>query len=193
MPNGPSPKATVPAVGGLFFPQARSLGIDQTDTSPAVQQKIVYAGVAGRSFAEASTTLERLADLGDQAGSAFAKIRAEAKQAADAQVAGADAAFTAQQKDGSRSLIARMGGLIAASSTETIPAWRPPKDEADLLLNVSGGMTLADHHRRARLIAYVDTDPAFTQVAAELLDELGPEARRRGITLRPFALNVCGD
>lgn len=38
---------------------------------------------------------------------------------------------------------------------------------ADLLLNVSGGMTIADHHRRARLVAYVDTDPAFTQVAAE--------------------------
>ncbi|HEY1634992.1 MAG TPA: hypothetical protein VGF64_09560 [Acidimicrobiales bacterium] len=38
---------------------------------------------------------------------------------------------------------------------------------ADLLLNVSGGSTLGEHHRRAGLVAYVDTDPAFTQVAAE--------------------------
>jgi hypothetical protein len=62
-PSGPNPKVTAPAVGGLFFPQARSLGIDQSDTSPALQQKIVYAGIASRSFAEASTMLERLADL----------------------------------------------------------------------------------------------------------------------------------
>jgi len=62
-PSGPNPKVTAPAVGGLFSPQARSLGIDQSDTSPALQQKIVYAGIASRSFAEASTTLERLADL----------------------------------------------------------------------------------------------------------------------------------
>ena len=62
-PNGPNRKATVPAVGGLFFPQAKSLGIDQTDTSPALQQKIVYAGIRCRSFAEASVTLERLAGL----------------------------------------------------------------------------------------------------------------------------------
>lgn len=62
-PNGPSRKVTVPAVGGLFFPQARSLGIDQTETSPALQQKIVYAGIASRSFAQASVTLEHLADL----------------------------------------------------------------------------------------------------------------------------------
>lgn len=62
-PNGPNPKATAPAVGGLFFPQAKSLGIDQTETSPALQQKIVYAGIAGRSFAQADEMLERLADL----------------------------------------------------------------------------------------------------------------------------------
>jgi hypothetical protein len=38
---------------------------------------------------------------------------------------------------------------------------------ADLLLNVSGGATLSERHRLARATAYVDTDPAFTQVAAE--------------------------
>ena len=51
------------AVGGLFFPQAKSLGIDQTETSPALQQKITYAGITGRSFAEARDSLEHLADL----------------------------------------------------------------------------------------------------------------------------------
>jgi hypothetical protein len=61
-PPGPSRKAPAPAVGGLFFPQAKSLGLGQTETSPALQQKIVYAGSAGRSFAQASALLERLAD-----------------------------------------------------------------------------------------------------------------------------------
>jgi hypothetical protein len=62
-PNGPNRQATVPAVGGLYFPQAKSLGIDQTETSPALQQKIVYAGIVSRSFTQASVTLEYLADL----------------------------------------------------------------------------------------------------------------------------------
>jgi hypothetical protein len=62
-PSGPNPKATVLAVGGLFFPQTRSLGIDQTETSPALQQKIVYAGITSTSFGAASTHLKQLADL----------------------------------------------------------------------------------------------------------------------------------
>lgn len=37
---------------------------------------------------------------------------------------------------------------------------------ADLLLNVSGGHEPVDHHRAARVLAYVDTDPGFVQVAA---------------------------
>jgi hypothetical protein len=40
-----------------FFPQSKSLGLDQTEASPAVQQKITYAGVVGRSLAEASELL----------------------------------------------------------------------------------------------------------------------------------------
>src|SRR5205085_6718079 len=61
-PSGPSRKATATAAGGLFFPQSKSLGIDQSETSPALLQKITYAGTAGRSFAEASATLQHLAD-----------------------------------------------------------------------------------------------------------------------------------
>jgi hypothetical protein len=53
----------VTAAGGLFFPQSKSLGIDQGETSPALLAKITYAGTAGRSFAEASALLEQLADL----------------------------------------------------------------------------------------------------------------------------------
>jgi hypothetical protein len=37
---------------------------------------------------------------------------------------------------------------------------------ADLLLNVSGGHQPDDHHRAARVLAYVDTDPGFVQVNA---------------------------
>ena len=37
---------------------------------------------------------------------------------------------------------------------------------ADLLLNVSGGHEPDEHHRAARVLAYVDTDPGFVQVAA---------------------------
>ena len=62
-PTGPNPKATAPAGGGLFFPPSKSPGIDQTDQSPAVQQKVVYAGIAGRSFAQAACLLEKLAAL----------------------------------------------------------------------------------------------------------------------------------
>lgn len=62
MPHGPSRKATATAVGGLFFPQSKSLGIDQSEASPALQQKITYAGTVSRSFAEGSELLQRLAD-----------------------------------------------------------------------------------------------------------------------------------
>jgi hypothetical protein len=53
----------VTAVGGLFFPQSKGLGIDQSDTSPTLLAKITYAGTASRSFAEGSALLEHLADL----------------------------------------------------------------------------------------------------------------------------------
>lgn len=56
--------ATAPAVGGLFFPQSKSLGIDLTEHSPAVQQMIVYAGRVATSFANAADLLENLTRLG---------------------------------------------------------------------------------------------------------------------------------
>src|SRR5437870_2789117 len=62
-PNGRSRKVTAAIVGGLFFPQSRSLGIDQRASSPAVVEKIVYAGTACRSFADASQVLHKLANI----------------------------------------------------------------------------------------------------------------------------------
>ena len=53
----------MPAVGGLFFPQSKSLGIDQGEASPALLQKITYAGTACRSFGQGSDALWQLADL----------------------------------------------------------------------------------------------------------------------------------
>src|SRR5262245_34658107 len=50
MSVGTNASDTVPAVGGLFFPQNQALGIDQTGFSPRVQQKIVYAGVENISY-----------------------------------------------------------------------------------------------------------------------------------------------
>jgi hypothetical protein len=58
-PNGTNPPPTAPAVGGLFFPQTKSLGIDRTELSPTLQRKIVRAGTQSRSFAQGS---EELAD-----------------------------------------------------------------------------------------------------------------------------------
>jgi hypothetical protein len=60
---GTSPPATAPAAGGLFFPQSRSLGLDRTAYSPALQDKVVYAGVSNPSFEAASQDLAKLAEV----------------------------------------------------------------------------------------------------------------------------------
>ena len=64
--------------------------------------------------------------------------------------------------------------------------------EADVLLNVSGGHEPVDHHRAAKTLVYIDTDPGFVQVAAARGD-----ARTRGWldahdVLFTFA-ELCGD
>src|SRR5260370_23836585 len=62
-PRRPSRKVTVPAVGGLFFPHSKSLGLEQSDASPAVMQQLTYAGTVSRSFAEACDILTHLTEL----------------------------------------------------------------------------------------------------------------------------------
>lgn len=63
-PTGKSRPATAPAAGGLFPPQSKGLGIDRTEHSPAVQEKVVFAGVAASSFAKGPELPGNLAELG---------------------------------------------------------------------------------------------------------------------------------
>ena len=59
---GTSPPATAPAVGGLFFPQSKSLGLDFSGCGPAMQRKVVYAAVTNPSFTLGSQDLADLAE-----------------------------------------------------------------------------------------------------------------------------------
>jgi hypothetical protein len=61
--SGKNHTATAPAVGGLFFPQSRSLGIDRSEHSLAQQAKIVYAGSNNTSYEQGDTDLLRLAEM----------------------------------------------------------------------------------------------------------------------------------
>jgi hypothetical protein len=63
MPSGTNRRASAAAVGGLFFPQSKGLGIDLGHYSPAVLQRVVYAGVHCSSYELAHVALEQLADL----------------------------------------------------------------------------------------------------------------------------------
>jgi hypothetical protein len=62
-PNGTSRIATAANVGGLFFPQSQSLGIDRGEYSVALLDKIVYAGVSNSSFEQGSKDLAKLAEI----------------------------------------------------------------------------------------------------------------------------------
>jgi len=83
----------VTAAGGLFFPQSKSLGLDQSEASPAVQQKITYAGTVSRSFAEGSELLGRLADLAVSAK----QVERVARRIGQERVTERDAAVAAYQ------------------------------------------------------------------------------------------------
>jgi hypothetical protein len=54
---------TAENVGGLFFPQSKSLGIDRGEYSNAMLDKIVYAGTKCPSFAQGSEDLSKLAEV----------------------------------------------------------------------------------------------------------------------------------
>jgi hypothetical protein len=62
MSPGKNPPLIVPAVGELFFPQSKSLGLDRTGYGPAMQDKILYAAVTNPSFEAAGADLARLAE-----------------------------------------------------------------------------------------------------------------------------------
>ena len=61
--HGMSRTVTAEHVGRLFFPQSKSLGIDRGEYSPALLDKIVYAGTMSRSFEQASKDLRKLAEV----------------------------------------------------------------------------------------------------------------------------------
>jgi len=62
-PTGKNPPTTACTAARLFFPQSKSLGIDQGSFSPGLLQKIVYAGANSPSFRRASNDLRLLAEV----------------------------------------------------------------------------------------------------------------------------------
>jgi hypothetical protein len=62
-PTGANPPRTAAPVGGLFFPQTKSLGIDRTEWSPTLQRKLVRAGTKNPSFAQGSEDLRDYLNL----------------------------------------------------------------------------------------------------------------------------------
>jgi hypothetical protein len=56
-------KPTAASVGGLFFPQDKSLGIDRGTFSPGLFRKITYAGTNNTSFKKAHEDVVELMDL----------------------------------------------------------------------------------------------------------------------------------
>ena len=61
--SGPSPKVTAAVVGRLLFPQTQSLGIDHSDYSPTLQDKVLDAGVTQPSYAQASARVAKRTQL----------------------------------------------------------------------------------------------------------------------------------
>jgi len=91
--TGRSLKNFAPVVGGLFFPQSKSLGIDRSHFSPALQAKITFAGVNNTSYQQAEQDLHALAelDVGDK------QVRRVCKTIGAERVAERDAAVLAYQ------------------------------------------------------------------------------------------------
>lgn len=61
--SGKNHRHTAPAVGGLFSPQSKSLGIDRSGHSLAQQAKIVYAGSNNTSYEQGDADLKKLAEM----------------------------------------------------------------------------------------------------------------------------------
>lgn len=62
-------------------------------------------------------------------------------------------------------------------------------ESADLLMNVSGTLEWPEHYRRVKRLAYIDTDPVFTQ----LLLQRGPSSLKRRVDLHDvhFTVGEC--
>lgn len=122
-----------------------------------------------------------VADLGAQTGSAFDAWRAGERKAADAVVAGADAAFTTRARKGETVVVARAGTVLSATNTVGgLPTWRPAADEADLLVQADLARLLAEavalapaHERDEAELAQALLAPALGGMAYRM--QLVPE------------------
>lgn len=94
MPTGKNPSTTATAVGRLFFPQSKSLGIDRSHYSIATLAKITYAGSNNTSFPQAHADLEQLAEL----AVTDKQVRRLCKRIGAERVAQRDAAAAAYQQ-----------------------------------------------------------------------------------------------
>lgn len=154
--------------GGIFFPQSKSLGIDRSQYSPRLQQKIVYAGTCPGSFEQARQSLLELAEvdvstkkverLTQQIGServterseevtAFEKLPLADKHQTPAGTASPQIAVV--MADGGRLQILERGKTLAAEDNEPVPRgresgkhWR--EDKAALLLTIASEVSIRD-------------------------------------------------
>jgi hypothetical protein len=167
MLSGRNQKTVATNVGGIFFPQSKSLGIDRSTYSPSLQRKIVYAGTTHGSFEQGKQSLEELAGVKVTAkqverltrhiGServtertaavvAFQELALTDKHQTPAAVASPEVAVV--MVDGGRLQILERGA--AAADEESVPLsgrergkhWR--EDKAALLLTVDSKVAAAD-------------------------------------------------
>ena len=101
-PIGKNPPPIVTAVGGLFFPQSQSLGLDLGSFSPGLLRKIVYAGSNAPSFQRGHQDLLALAEVQvpiKQVERLTERIGQERQEERDAAVAAYLARPLAQRED----------------------------------------------------------------------------------------------
>src|SRR5216684_502155 len=163
MLSGLNQKPTARNVGGIFFPQSKSLGIDRNRYCPSLQRKIVYAGTAHGSFVQGEQSLKELAGVEvsakqverltrhiggervaerDAAVAAFQELPLADKHQAPGVVA--SPLVAAVMVDGGRLQILKRGHAGAAAADDEAPLassgrekgkhWR--EDKAALLLTV---------------------------------------------------------
>jgi len=171
MLSGLNQKPTARNVGGIFFPQSKSLGIDRNRYCPSLQRKIVYAGTAHGSFVQGEQSLKELAGVEvsakqverltrhiggervaerDAAVAAFQELPLADKHQAPGVVA--SPLVAAVMVDGGRLQILKRGHAGVAAADDEAPLassgrekgkhWR--EDKAALLLSVSSAVADAD-------------------------------------------------
>jgi hypothetical protein len=154
-------------VGGIFFPQSKSLGIDRSQYSPRLQRKIVYAGTSHGSFEQGKQALQALAEVEvstKQVERLTQQIGSERVAERHAAVAAFEALPLAQKHqtppeasrpevavvmvDGGRLQILERGSAPAADDEAVPPGrergkhWR--EDKAALLLTVASETSTTD-------------------------------------------------